>query len=212
MKKLIPYVILLTSFIGCSGSKTDQGYGRFCYPFNGEEYCILSQSGQEGKSGNRLLDSKGEVLGWDLNQDWLIDITQRGESFDKVQTIYYFGMNKAKQEKKIAQRKDIYRYDARVGNNHLIATCCGDDSLECRIELFAEIQKTRDNGYEFFSNEFDRILAYDEKSDGKIDTIEMGDIQLKNLQKIYDIFLDKGIMAKKIILENNKYKIVEKEE
>jgi hypothetical protein len=197
LKKIIPYIILAGTIIGCSTTK-EINYGRFDFEYNGQKYHIKSQLNPKGEGGNTLI-SNGTIIARDYDQDTTIDQIINGEvTITEAQRIYDYGLDKLKGKNMLKESTNINRYKTSIDNNLLVATGCGIDSLNCRIELLGELANK------------DRIFAIDLRSDGIIDSKETGYTSIEQIQQLYTKLLQKGINEGTITKEGEKYKIGEK--
>jgi orotate phosphoribosyltransferase-like protein len=131
------------------------------------------------------------------NQDIILvdDVVTTGATLKEAQEIYDYGMNKVQEQNLLGDAKDINRYKTKIGNNLLIVTGCSLDNMNCRIELFGELDNR------------DRIFAQDYNSDGTIDDIETGYTTKEIIQELYNKLLNKGQQEGTITHEKEKYKI-----
>lgn len=196
MKRYL-YGIVLFIALGCASRQSGVQLGGMQFVFEGEQYVIRSYTPPTLEGYNILtLIRNGEVIfrAIDKEQDGVLDEVIEGEiDLETAREIYARGIRDAHEKGKVRSRslarEFILAVDFRTYRMTTYMLALGD--------IYNRLVITN------IDNEQAVVVDYD--ANGKLDTVEEGDRDLKYYQGLYRIVLNYGMKNGDIIKTDNRF-------
>jgi len=185
MKYLISIVSLLFFLTSCALFRHQPEGTQFSFEFENETYQILGYTSDEGQSANFLVKRDGDrtiFRAIDRDQDGIIDQVITGSvGLPEANEIYREGIRQARE---LGQHKEVERFREF---EHTY--------LEYRLLVQSYIPETDTYLNRFIIAGLNRdviSVAWDDDSDGVLNRIESGNIDLETAQSLYERTLDRA--------------------
>jgi len=199
--KLIFPLILLFFVAGCSMFRTQQSGTLFSFNYEGKTYEIAGYTNESGESVNYLTYRENESIVFravDHNRSGIIDQVVSGSiSMMEANKIYQAGIQ-------IAMEKDLFKNIQRDRTFEVAY-----DEYQLVVETYQKRKGEYHNRFLLFNLNWELIGSFwDDDSDGKVDRVESGDVELSFAQNLYSIALDLAGESGRLIETDGNLKII----
>ena len=200
---LIVPLILIFFVTGCSMFRTQQSGTLFTFNYEGKTYEIAGYTNSAGESANYLTYRENEGIVFravDHSRSGIIDQVVSG-SISKMEAnkIYQAGIQ-------IAMEKDLFK---NIQRDRTFEVAYNEYQL--LVETYPKRKGVYHNRFIVFDLNWELIGSFwDDDSDGRVDRIESGDVELAFAQNLYSIALARAEESDRLIETDDYQKIISK--
>lgn len=199
-------IILLSLFlvVGCSMFRTQPTGTLFVFDYEGETYEIAGYGTLEGESANFLVYRDGEDIIFrvmDRNRTGVLDRVVSGSvSIEEANRIYRAGIQIAMMEDQFKSIDLERTYEIKSDDYRLV------------VESYPKHEGLFQNRFIIYDLNWSIIGIYwDEESNGKIDSVISGEMDMEKVQELYTVILQRAEKKGKLQQsDDNKFIIVKK--
>ena len=190
------FSICISVFTSCC-EKPVQGSVFFNFTYEGENYRLRSVSIENNASTYNELIGKKFVAN-DYDQDGIIDKILQGDiSITNAQKIYEYAISILTEQNKLHSVNPMYH--SYIFNN---------TKYNYEIKSFQPNNIEPFNQFRIVEKEGDIssgfIMGIDQKADGTIDTVVVGNMPLEEIQSLYSNVVENGLQNSEMIKSGNK--------
>ena len=189
---------------GCSLFRTQPTGTLFIFDYEGETYEIAGYGNQEGESANFLVYRDGKEIifrAMDRNRTGVLDRVVSGSiPIEEANEIYRAGIQIAMLEGQFKSIDLERTYEIKLDDFRLV------------VESYPKLEGQFHNRFIIYSLDWSIIGIYwDEESDGEIDSVISGEMEMDKVQELYTVILQRAEKKGKLQQVNdNQFIIVKK--
>jgi len=201
--KLLASLILLFFVAGCSMFRTQQSGTLFSFNYEGKTYEIAGYTNSAGESANYLTYRENESVQFravDHNRSGIIDQIMSGSiSIMEANKIYQAGI-------RIAMEKDLFK---NIQRDRTFEVAYNEYQL--LVETYQKRKGEFHNRFILFDLNWELIGSFwDDDSDGELERVESGDVELDFAQNLYSIALQRAGESNRLHETDENQKIISK--
>ena len=200
MRRQTIVFILLFLCMRCDRNRLKIEVGGYDFMYKGVMYTIESVTPNFLEGYNLLTRREGERIvlrGIDKEQDGVLDEVAIGNlSLEEAAVIYDQGIKAGEERGYVKTRSFTREFITRIGNDQMVLATY----LLALGDIYNKLQIVNERG--------ERAVAVDMGSDGRLDRVEMGDLDLERFQTFYEAVLTKGLNLQKIKDDEGLYIVV----